>query len=337
VKEEADYWLPVDQYIGGVEHAVLHLLYARFFTRAMKKCGYLSVEEPFKALLTQGMVCHETYRDSSGNWVDPEDVLLAKDGATHRETGAAITVGRSEKMSKSKRNVIAPQRIQDEFGADTARMFVVSDSPPDRDLEWSEAGVQGVWKYLSRVWRLIHDMLPLLGDGTHIMPESVEGIDLEVRKMVHQTVHQVSKDLNNFHLNQYIARLRTLTNFLTEIKNPQELNPAVLREALSFFVQMLNPVVPHLTEELWEILGHTSRLAHAPWPKASPVFLVEDVITLAVQVNGKLRGSLEVAPDLAQGEIEKLALELENVGRAMEGKPVRKIIIIPKRVVNIVC
>lgn len=335
-KAEVDHWLPVDQYIGGVEHAVLHLLYARFFTRALKKCGYLSFAEPFKSLLTQGMVCHETYRSVDGKWVDPEDVELTKEGARHRIDHTPITVGRSEKMSKSKYNVVAPQRIQDEFGVDTARMFVISDSPPDRDLEWSEAGVQGVWKYLSRVWRLVQDLQPLAGDAGAPMPQDLSDGEKDLRKTLHQAIDAVTKDLDAFRLNAYIARLRTLTNYLVDLKDPHSFKAPVLREALDVFVQLLNPVIPHLTEELWEILGHTNRLSHTSWPKADPVFLVNDVVTLAIQVNGKLRGSIDVSPDLGNGEIENLAIAQENVQRALDGMAVKKIIIVPKRVVNIV-
>jgi leucyl-tRNA synthetase len=333
-KQRVDQWMPVDQYIGGIEHAVLHLLYSRFFTRALKKCGYLSVEEPFKALLTQGMVCHETYRSQTGEWLYPDEVTFDKKRVSD---GSKVTVGRSEKMSKSKKNVVPPQQIQDEYGVDTARMFVISDSPPDRDLDWSATGVQGVWKYLNRVWRLVQGWLPRLGEVHEGIPNDLSELESKLRQVVHQTIEAVTKDLNEFHLNQYVARLRTLTNEIPEVESDQTYHPALIREALEALIRMLNPVVPHFTEEVWQILGHTEPLSRTSWLQADPRWAEATTITQAIQVNGKLRGTIEISPNLSQDEIKTLALQHENVQRTIGDATIRKVIVVPGKVVNIVC
>jgi len=337
-KEEADKWLSVDQYIGGIEHAVLHLLYSRFFTRALKECGYLSkATEPFKRLLTQGMVCHETYKAEDGKWLYPEDVGRRKDGSFYRLSDETpVKKGRSEKMSKSKNNVISPQEIIDEFGVDTSRLFMISDSPPDRDLDWSDTAIQGVWKFLSRIWRIVSEQTETLKEVSGLKRENLSDQDQALLKKLHQTIDQVTSDIEKFHLNKYVARLRELSNAIADYASKSETDPQVLKEALESLVKLCNPSIPHIAEELWALLGHDQNLVKDSWPQSEPKFAVADLITQAVQVNGKLRGTIEITPDADKESIEKQAFELPNVQKMIEGKTVRKVIVIPQKVVNIV-
>lgn len=326
-------WMPVDQYIGGVEHAVLHLLYARFFTRALKKCGYQDHEEPFKSLLTQGMVCHETYRSQDGAWLYPDEIMKKGDKAFRLSDDQPVQVGRSEKMSKSKKNLVAPQEIIEAYGVDTARLFVISDSPPERDLEWTETGVQGVWKYLNRLWTLVQEAAEICANTTTQASEH----DLALRRLTHQTIKLVTRDLDQFHLNQYIARLRTFSNGIADALTQEGITSETLKEAIEILVRLLNPVAPHLCEELWAHLGNNISLVNTPWPQANPEFLKVDSITQAIQVNGKLRGTIEISPDLSQDHIKDLALSHENVIRAIGSSDVKKVIYVPGKVLNIVC
>lgn len=337
-KAGAEYWLPVDQYIGGIEHAILHLLYARFFTRALRDCGYLNVDEPFKRLLAQGMICHETYRTTSGEWVAPHEIEFKEDKSLVRTSdGAPLTRGRSEKMSKSKKNGIDPDTIIREFGADTARLFMISDSPPDRDLEWTDAGLQGIWRYLNRVWNLVQTLKPYIAGCA--LPMEISGMDeagVALRRKMHQTIASVDKDLKVFHLNRYVARLRELTNVLDEISHPEVYQPAVLKEAVETLLILLHPACPHLTEELWKQLGHRSFLTLAQWPVPDPELVKAENVTIAVQINGKLRLTLDVEADLPEDEIQDKALKVEAVQKALAGKRLKKIIVVPNKVVNLV-
>ncbi len=323
-RRDVDYWLPVDQYIGGIEHAILHLLYSRFFMRALRDCGYLNLAEPFAGLFTQGMVCHETYRDREGNWLFPEEVPRNRADGTVPDD---ITVGRSEKMSKSKKNVVGLEAITDRYGADTARLYLLSNSPPERDLEWTEAGIEGAWRYANRLWRLV-ETVDLPPPGTKI-PD-----DHPARRAVHRTVATITDDLDKFRFNRAVARLYELTNLLED--ENASLPPPVLREGIEAIVRLVNPMMPHLAEGLWQRLGHDTLLADEPWPEAEPALLVEDVVTVAVQVNGKLRGTIDVPRDADQDSVVKAALAHEGVARAVAGKPVRKVIVVPNRIVNLV-
>ncbi len=327
-REAADYWLPVDQYIGGIEHAVLHLLYSRFFTRALKVCGYLDLKEPFAGLLTQGMVCHATYQDEAGKWMFPSDVVEGDGGAlTHKSTGAPVTKGRSEKMSKSKRNVVDPEEIIATYGADTARLFMLSDSPPDRDLDWTEAGIEGAWRYVNRLWRL--------ADGAVSNPEPADATDAEpLRAALHKTVAGVTGDLDKFHFNKAVARVRELTNSLEQ--DLEKLSVAERKEILGGLIRLVSPMMPHLAEEMWQHLGFEGMVADQPWPEADAKYLVEETVTVAVQVNGKLRGTVDLAKDCPQDEAESLALQVDNVVAAMAGKAPKKVIVVPNRIVNVV-
>ncbi len=323
-KEEAKYWLPVDQYIGGIEHAVLHLLYSRFFTKVMNKLGYLDISEPFTNLLTQGMVGHMSYQDKAGDWLYPEQVELKEGKAFNTESGEEVTIGRLEKMSKSKKNVVEPDSIINKYGADTARLFLLSDSPPERDFEWTSSGVDGAHRYLCRLMKMVGEFTD---DGTN-------GEDAAAFKIIHQTIHNVSNDYEKFHFNRAIARIRELNNFIVEHTLPANLK----REALETIIKLLNPIAPHVTEELWQHLGHEDILANITWPVANIKYLINDVITLAVQINGKMRGTISVPAGSDQEHVMQEALQhLANVKSQLDGKEIKKVIFVPDKIINIIC
>jgi len=335
-KETANKWLPVDQYIGGIEHAVLHLLYARFFTKALRKLGYHDVKEPFKALLTQGMVCHETYQDEKGNWLYPEEVEKRDGKYFIKNTNLSAKVGGSIKMSKSKHNTVDPAYIIEKFGADTARLFMLSDSPPERDLEWSESGIEGCYKYLKRLWKLAFSTsYHPVTDGKHWLI-GVAGELLEVRKLTHKTIHNVTLDIKAFHLNKAVARIRELTNALEKMPKEQHASKAVFMEGLSAALKLINPMIPHITEEIWQKLGNKNLLSEMPWPLANSELLVEDVVTIAIQINGKLRTTIDTEKDIEKEKIEKLAFAEERVKSFVEGKEIKKVIYVPNKILNIV-
>ncbi|MEQ8246889.1 MAG: leucine--tRNA ligase [Alphaproteobacteria bacterium] len=333
-RNAVDYWLPVDQYIGGIEHAILHLLYSRFFVRAMRRCGHVAMDEPFAGLFTQGMVCHETYKSAAGKWLYPEDVVFHPDGsATKGDDGTPVTIGRSESMSKSKKNVVDPGSIIDQYGADTARWFMLSDSPPERDLEWTESGVQGAWRFTNRLWRLILSSVAELEAETG-SDGAQDAATVALRRVVHKTILAVSDDLEALRFNRAVARIYELANTLGDAKGSVGSGP--LREGLEALVQLVAPMMPHLAEELWQRLGHTSLLAEEAWPEADLALATDDSVTIAVQVSGKLRGTLEVAKGTDRASLESAALALDNVVRAMDGKTARKVIVVPDKIVNIV-
>ncbi len=349
-REAVDYWLPVDQYIGGIEHAVLHLLYARFFTRALKRCGYLSVEEPFAGLFTQGMVCHETYRDADGTWLSPDQVKRDAAGNTVSLDGRPVSLGRSEKMSKSKNNTVDPARIIETYGADTARWFMLSDSPPDRDLEWTAAGVEGAYRFVQRLWRLVTETVSDLPPAGATQGDGAGEAALELRRAAHKAIQAVTEDIEQFRFNRAVARIYELSNVLSNTVggavtrgNGRDAGLDVagadgpaLREAFETLVRLVGPMMPHLAEELWRRLGHNGLLVDQPWPEADPALTIEDSVTLAVQVNGKLRGTIDLPRDAAEAEVERSALAEPAVQRAMAGKRVRKVIVVKNRIVNVV-
>ncbi len=330
-KDAADYWLPVDQYIGGIEHAILHLLYARFFTRAMYKLGLVSTPEPFAGLFTQGMVCHETYKDAAGSWVSPDEIEKRDGKAFLRSSGAQIAIGGSEKMSKSKKNVIAPEEIIDVYGADTIRWFMLSDTPPERDIEWTDAGAEGCWRFVQRIWRMAGESEGLSPVGT--APAADDEISKTLRQAAHKAIAAVTDDLEQLRFNRAVAQLYMLANAIGE---GDKANGAVRREAVETLVLLAAPMMPHLAEACWQALGHTKLAAEMPWPKHDPALLKTDSVTMAVQVNGKRRGEVTVALDADNKTVEKAALADEGVIRALEGKAPKKVIVVPGRIVNIV-
>ncbi len=334
-QDASKYWLPVDQYIGGVEHAILHLLYSRFYARAMKKTGHLNVEEPFASLFTQGMVIHETFKTVSGEWVLPTDAVN-KDGAwVHANTGESLEIGGVEKMSKSKRNVIDPDTIIESYGADTARWFMLSDTPPERDIEWTEAGAEGSWRFTQKIWRMVNEIADLPKSDL-----SSDGDGLGLRRIAHRTVASVTDDLNNLRFNRAIARIYELSNAIGQAlqgANKSESLNAALHEAGAFLVALMAPMMPHLAEESWKVLGHSVAVVDSKWPSILPELVAVDEVTIAVQINGKRRDEITVAKGLDRAAVEAKALALESVMRLLDGKLVKKVIVVPERIVNIVC
>ncbi len=324
----ADHWLPVDQYIGGIEHAILHLLYARFFTRALKATGHLGVDEPFAGLFTQGMVTHESYKDEDGRWLPPGVVEKLADGtARHRETGEAVTVGRVEKMSKSKMNTVDPGAIIDAYGADTARWFVLSDNPPERDIEWTEAGVAGAGRFINRVWRLAAGAGS--GDGTaDAMP---------LRRLVHRTIAAVTEALDGFAFNVAVAKLYELVSGLQDAER-SGVPVAARREAMLVLARLMAPMAPHVAEEVQRLVdpGCAVLVADQAWPEADPALLVVDSVVVAVQVNGKLRATVLLAPGTDAATAIAAAEAEPNAARLLEGKRVVKRVHVPDRIVNFV-
>jgi len=333
------YWLPVDQYIGGVEHAILHLLYARFFTRAMHKAGHSPIDEPFKGLFTQGMVTHETYKDAHGKWVTPKEVSLRGGGRVLVATGEPITVGPIESMSKSKKNVVDPDDIISAYGADTARWFMLSDTPPERDIEWTSAGVEGAYRFLQRVWRLVNEAVEK--GGRESVPAEMSGEVLELRRTTHRSIAAVTAAVEKLRFNVAIAHIYEFANALSAglhaagAQSGSDMRFA-LREAAEMLVRIAAPMVPHLAEECWLTLGNQGLLAEQPWPVPDPELLAEDTVTIAVQVNGKRRDELRIARDAAKEDIEAAALKLDNVVRAIGGRQIKKVVIVPQRIVNVV-
>ncbi|SDG12265.1 leucine--tRNA ligase [Thalassobaculum litoreum] len=335
-RDAADYWLPVDQYIGGVEHAVLHLLYARFFTRALRDCGYLSIAEPFAGLVTQGMVCHETYR-ADGRWLYPDEITKTDGGDwVTVDGGKPVTVGRVEKMSKSKRNTVDPANIIGSYGADTARLFMLSDSPPERDLEWTEAGVDGAWRYINRVWREITECPTALPAAGTPKPAELSAEAETVYRACHKTILAVADSIERFRFNSAVAQVRELSNQIFSLAGTGAGEAWVLRFGFETLVRLMAPMTPHLCEELWRQLGHDSMLATAAWPEADASLAENDTVTIAIQVNGKLRATIEMAKDSSKDAMIEQALEQPNVIKLLEGKSPRKVIAVPNKIVNVV-
>ncbi|ESQ91629.1 leucine--tRNA ligase [Asticcacaulis benevestitus] len=332
-KQAADYWLPVDQYIGGIEHAVLHLLYARFVTRALNHCGYLEVKEPFAGLFTQGMLTHETYKDASGHWVEPADVEISNEGGARKavqlSTGEGLAIGDIEKMSKSKKNTVAPEDIFDTYGVDSARLFVLSDSPPERDVQWSTSGVEGSWRFTHRVW----DQFDTLPDEN--IPCTDENAAAELLKAAHKAVKFVTEGFEGFRFNAAIAKLY---EFVTVIRTSDisKTGSQARREALTLLAGLIAPVTPHLAEECWTRLGHDGLIAQAAWPKFDAALAQDDVYVMPVQVNGKKRGEISLPVGATEDQIREMALADEGVKRHLQGVSIRKIIIVPNRILNFV-
>jgi len=335
-KEAVDYWMPVDQYIGGIEHAILHLLYARFFTRAMRKAGYTGVSEPFAGLFTQGMITHETYKDQDGKWLFPEEIEKRDDTAIKRGTNQPVTIGAVEKMSKSKKNVVPPESVADTYGVDAARWFMMSDSPPERDSEWSESGIEGSWRYVQRVWRMVSESAPHLPGFGSVAPDGFGHEALAIRQVTHRTIAAVTEDLDRFRFNKAVARMYEFVNALSDFKPASEADQWAMREALETLVVLMNPMAPHLAEECWQVLGGETLVVHTPWPKADPALTRQDTVTIAIQVNGKRRDEIDVAKDLDPKAVEAAVLAMESVVKAIDGKPVKKVIIVPNRIANVV-
>ncbi|MEM9844560.1 MAG: leucine--tRNA ligase [Pseudomonadota bacterium] len=331
VAEDAAYWMNVDQYIGGIEHAILHLLYSRFFARAMHICGHLpeTATEPFDALFTQGMVTHEIYmtRDENDRPVYhlPEDIHWTESGARLGADGPVVEVVPSAKMSKSKKNVVDPVNIVSAYGADTARWFVLSDSPPERDVEWTASGAEAAFRHLSRVHRLVSD---IASSDTAVAPEA----DLALLREMHKTIHEVTGGIESFGFNAAIAKLYAFTTTLAKSKA----GSAVRKQAAATLAQLMSPMTPHLAEELWQLLGQSGLVTTTNWPVVDPAMLVDDTITLPIQINGKRRAEIAVPKDMEKAEVEKAALTHDAVIRSLDGAAPKKVIVVPGRIVNVV-
>ncbi|MBN2255105.1 MAG: leucine--tRNA ligase, partial [Deltaproteobacteria bacterium] len=336
-KKALDYWMPVDQYIGGIEHAILHLLYSRFYTKMLRDFGVIGVDEPFTNLLTQGMVCKETTKCTKHGFLYPEEV---KDGVcTH--CGTEVMIGKTEKMSKSLKNVVDPDYLIKKYGADTARLFCLFAAPPEKDLEWSDQGVDGSFRFLNRVWRIVGEYLDDIKD---IKPFDGQG-DLSdelktLRKKTHQTIKRVTHDIDpRFHFNTAISAVMELVNALYQLERPRQddtLSLSVVRETIESIIILLNPIVPHITEELWEMIGAAVRLSETSWPAFDEAVAKEDEITVVLQVNGKLRSRLQVRADEDGETIKELARNDERIQQFIGGKTVVKEIYVPGKLVNIV-
>jgi leucyl-tRNA synthetase len=359
-RKVADAWMPVDQYIGGIEHAILHLLYSRFFTRAMKKTGHVGLEEPFAGLFTQGMVVHETYRRTDGEWASPAEVKIESSGDVRRatliSTGEPIEIGPAEKMSKSKRNTVDPDDIISDYGADVARWFMLSDSPPERDVEWSERGVRARAGFVQRLWRLVGEAAEIAKTAPTARPEHFSPAAMALRKATHQTLAKVTDDIEKLHFNVCLAAIHEFSSILSEVIGDIGADDGdrgtggssgetgsyaadmawAIREAVNVLVQIFSPMMPHLAEECWAALGHKTLVAEAAWPKVEPDLLVEHTVTLPVQINGRKRADVTVPREAGKADIEAAVLALDAVKRALDGKSPKKVIIVPQRIVNVV-
>ena len=342
----ANAWLPVDQYIGGIEHAILHLLYSRFFARAMSKTGHLNVSEPFAGLFTQGMVVHETYRDAEGRWVAPAEIRIEGDAAGRKafrlDGGAEIEIGAIEKMSKSKRNTVDPDEIIGSYGADTARWFMLSDSPPERDVNWTEAGVQGAYHKTQRFWRLVTEIERIVGDSRPAKPAAFSKEAADIRRVAHASLAKVEDDIERLRFNVAIATIYEFANSLSAAIGAIEATPVAddlrfaFAEAGDMLVHAFAPMMPHLAEECWSALGHDTLIAQSPWPTVDRTLIVSDEVTLPVQVNGRKRADVTVPRDADAKSVEAAALALDAIKRALDNKPPKKVVVVPNRIVNVV-
>jgi leucyl-tRNA synthetase len=340
-KKRVDYWMPVDQYIGGIEHAILHLLYSRFFTRVLKGLGWVSIDEPFTNLLTQGMVCKEVYECSKDGYLFPEEVEEGGEGLRCRKCGGQISIGKLEKMSKSKKNVVDPEYLIEKYGADTARMFCLFASPPERDLDWSDQGVEGSARFLNRVWRLFYEQHRHLQNVKSLAFGAVlEGNQKSLRQKTHKTVKKVTEDIERFHFNTAISAVMELVNeiYVSEVREgTDEISRRVIREGIETVVILLSPFVPHFTEELWEALGNRGSIIKTPWPDYDPEAVQEEEILIVIQVNGRLRDRMTIPTSYGEEEVKAWALKSERIRKLVEGKEIKRVILVPKKLVNIVC
>jgi len=335
-KKDIDYWMPVDQYVGGVEHAILHLLYSRFFSRALQKGKQLEISEPFDGLFTQGMVCHETYRNEKNEWVYPDEVVEIKGQIVHINSGEKIIKGPSESMSKSKKNVIDPEEIIYKYGADSARWFVLSDSPPERDINWSESGIQGSWRFCQKIWSLVQNNIEVFQGTSNEDFQNISEKAKELQREVHVSLSQVTTSIEKFQMNVSVAKIYEMVNHLSKFNTEKSEDKSVLKESLEILIRIIEPMTPHLAEECWKIIGKTSELSTQPWPIVKENLLVKDNTIIIIQINGKKRGELSITIDSKEEDVVKESMKIKNIADILEGKKIVKQIFVPNKILNLV-
>ena len=332
-KDEIDYWMPVDQYVGGVEHAILHLLYSRFFTKALR---IDKVEEPFDSLFTQGMVCHNTYQNETGSWVYPDDVQMKNSNLIQISTKELVKEGPIESMSKSKKNVVDPESIIKSYGADAARWFMLSDSPPEKDINWSDSGIKGAWKICQKISNIIYENQSLIKNSKSIENEEMSENANDLHKIVHYSLNGITKSINKFQMNVAIAKIYEMVNSISKFKIIQESDKSALSDSLKILIRVIEPMIPHLAEECWSITGGKGLLSKQPWPSVESKFLINEEVTIVVQINGKRRGEMKVEKDLNKDLVLKKIDSIDSVRDILaKGKIVREVFV-PNKIINIV-
>ena len=332
-EEEMNYWMPVDQYVGGVEHAILHLLYSRFFTKAL---GLKNIQEPFESLFTQGMVCHNTYQNEDGIWVYPDDVDRTKKQFFQISTGQKVYEGQIESMSKSKKNVIDPQSIIQSFGADSARWFMLSDSPPEKDINWSESGINGAWKICQKIWNIVYNNKQFLVSETQSSKLGYDGNSLGLIKLVHRSLDQITQSIEKFQMNVSIAKVFEIVNALSKFKVENKKDECAMNESLKILIRVIEPMVPHLAEECWAFVGSNKSICNQPWPQANKAYLVDDNATVVIQINGKRRGEVIMPLGALENEVFEKIENIKNIKDTLNDKVIVKSIYVPNKILNIV-
>tara|TARA_Y100000817_G_scaffold17680_1_gene13017 strand:- start:136 stop:1122 length:987 start_codon:yes stop_codon:yes gene_type:complete len=325
--------MPVDQYVGGVEHAILHLLYSRFFTKALDIQG---IDEPFESLFTQGMVCHNTFQNESRAWVYPDDVEKKDSDYFQISTGEKVTMGEIESMSKSKKNVIDPESIIDTYGADSARWFMLSDSPPEKDINWTDSGIHGAWKICQKIWTLVKKNERFLEINHETVAPNYEGKNLIFIRIIHQNLHAITQSIEKFQMNVSIARVFEIVNAMSKFEINNEKDKMAITEALHILIRVIEPMVPHLAEECWSLTGRTNSITNEPWPKVNEKYLENEEVTVVIQINGKRRGEVVVLKDSLENEVKKEMQNIKNIKDALSEKTIIKSIYVPNKILNIV-
>ena len=336
-KEDLQYWMPVDQYVGGVEHAILHLLYSRFFTRALDKSENIGFKEPFSGLFTQGMVCHETFKLKSGEWVFPNDVIEKNNKTYHFETNEEVIKGPSESMSKSKKNVVDPENIINEYGADTARLFMLSDSPPERDINWSISGINGAWKFTQKFWRVVNSCEDIFTINLKEKPKEITGDSNKFRKIVHKHLKSITNSIENFQMNVAVAKIHELTNEIGLMQKNDGIDKWCRKEALIILLRVVEPIMPHLAEECWSLIGNSNSIIKEKWPQFDKSLLTDENATIIVQINGKKRAELKMPTNSEEDIVFQNAMEIQSISNLIvDHALIKKKIFIPNKILNIV-
>ena len=336
-ENDINYWMPVDQYVGGVEHAILHLLYSRFFTRALNKTEQIKFKEPFSGLFTQGMVCHETYKSKSGEWIYPNDLYEKDKKYFLKASDEEIIRGPIESMSKSKKNVVDPENIIDEYGADTARLFMLSDSPPERDINWSLSGINGAWKFTQKFWRTVSNCENIFNVNIQNKPDQFDQISISFRKKIHKYLKLITNSIENFQMNVAVAKIHEMNNELTSFIPDNESQKWAKKEALNILLRIAEPMMPHLAEECWKQIGNSKSIIEVPWPLYDEALITEDEALIIIQINGKKKAEIHVATNMEEKHVYTAALNLKNIQNIITSETtIKKKIFIPNKILNIV-